>query len=63
MREHYGFTVIAAGCLLAGLMIVPIVNLVTPLFGVALMVHLHKGLERRALPGPAETNPRLSNRR
>ncbi|ACK81505.1 sulfate transporter family protein [Methylorubrum extorquens] len=63
MREHYGFTVIAAGCLLAGLMIVPIVNLVTPLFGVALMVHLHKGLERRALPGPAETNPRLPNRR
>ena len=63
MREHYGFTVIAAGCLLAGLMIVPIVNLITPLFGVALMVHLHKGLARRAaLAGPAEPAARLTNR-
>ncbi|MGX5775996.1 sulfate transporter family protein [Methylorubrum zatmanii] len=62
MREYYGFTVIAAGCLLAGLMIVPLVNLITPLFGVALMVHLHKGLERRALPGGAGTEARLPNR-
>jgi CysZ protein len=44
-------------------MIVPIVNLVTPLFGVALMVHLHKGLERRALPSATGSDARLPNRR
>ncbi|MCX4195960.1 hypothetical protein OMR07_10480, partial [Methylobacterium organophilum] len=40
---------LGAGCLLAGLMIVPILNLLTPLFGIALMVHLHKRLSRRLL--------------
>ncbi|GJE26680.1 sulfate transporter family protein [Methylobacterium organophilum] len=53
MREQFGITVMLAGCLLAGLMVVPIVNLATPLFGVALMVHLHKGLSRKALPAGA----------
>jgi CysZ protein len=54
MRRHYGATTIAAGCLLAGLMVVPVVNLLTPLFGIALMVHVHKRLSRRsALPAPA----------
>ena len=48
-REHRG-TVLAAGALMAGLVLVPVVNLLTPLFGVALMVHLHKRLSRRALP-------------
>lgn len=63
MREHNGFTVIAAGCLLAALMVVPLVNLATPLFGVALMVHLHKGLSRRtALAGP-DAVARLPDRR
>src|SRR3954454_7824821 len=49
MRRHYRGTVLAAGCVLSALMLVPIVNLVTPLFGIALMVHVHKGLTRRAL--------------
>lgn len=63
MREHFGFSVILAGCLLAGMMVIPVVNLVTPLFGVALMVHLHKGLERKAaLSGPAGPNARLPQR-
>jgi CysZ protein len=47
-REHRG-TVLMAGALLAGLVLVPVLNLLTPLFGVALMVHLHKRLSRRAL--------------
>lgn len=47
--EHRG-TVLAAGAMLSGLMLVPVLNLLTPLFGVALMVHLHKGLSGRALP-------------
>ena len=55
MRRHHGLAVAAAGAMLAGLMVVPIVNLATPLFGVALMVHLHKGLSRKALlTGPPE---------
>jgi CysZ protein len=29
--------------------LVPVLNLLTPLFGVALMVHVHKGLAHRAL--------------
>ena len=32
-----------AGAMLAALVLVPVVNLLTPLFGVALMVHVHKG--------------------
>ena len=59
MREHFGFTVMLAGCLLAGMMVVPVLNLVTPLFGVALMVHLHKGLERRLALNPPEPMARL----
>jgi CysZ protein len=50
MRTHHRGTVLAAGCVLAGLMLIPVVNLATPLFGIALMVHLHKRLARRALP-------------
>lgn len=53
MRREHGATTLAAGCLLAGMMVVPILNLVTPLFGIALMVHVHKRLARR-LPAPAE---------
>lgn len=57
MRRDYATTTLAAGCLLAGMMVVPVLNLVTPLFGIALMVHVHKRLARR-LPAPAPT-PRL----
>jgi CysZ protein len=46
--------------MLAALVLIPIVNLLTPLFGVALMVHVHKRLAARRLtdrrPG---TPPRL----
>jgi CysZ protein len=59
MRRHYRATVLAAGCALAALMLVPIVNLVTPLFGIALMVHVHKALTRRALvDGGSGRDPR-----
>ena len=44
-RAHRG-TVFAAGLLIALFVSIPIVNLATPLFGVALMVHLHKRLTR-----------------
>lgn len=46
--EHRG-TVLAAGAVLAGLVLVPVLNLITPIFGAAMMVHLHKGLMARRL--------------
>jgi CysZ protein len=53
MRRHYSGTTLTAGILLAGLMVVPVLNLLTPLFGIALMVHVHQGLSRRTpVAGP-----------
>jgi len=49
MRRAYRGTVFAAGLFIAAFVSIPIVNLATPLFGMALMVHLHKRLSR-ALP-------------
>ncbi|WP_298965100.1 sulfate transporter family protein [uncultured Methylobacterium sp.] len=54
MRRHHSGTVMLAGALLAGLMVVPILNLLTPLFGIALMVHVHKGLSRDRLLMPPQ---------
>ena len=54
--EHRG-TVLAAGAVLAGLVLVPVLNLITPIFGAAMMVHLHKRLTRGAakqVPPPRE---------
>ncbi len=60
MRVENRGTVLAAGALIAVLLIIPIVNLLTPLFGVALMVHVHKRLAARALTdGRAGGPPRL----
>jgi CysZ protein len=50
MRTEFRPTVLLAGAMMAGLVLVPVLNLLTPLFGVALMVHVHKGLSARALP-------------
>jgi CysZ protein len=48
MRQRYAGTVFAAGLFIAGFVLIPIVNLATPLFGTALMVHMHKRLSARA---------------
>ena len=48
MRRTFSLRTLSAGCLMAALLIVPVLNLLTPLFGIALMVHLHKRLA--ALP-------------
>ena len=45
-KAHRG-SVFAAGLLIALFVSVPILNLATPLFGMALMVHLHKRLSAR----------------
>jgi CysZ protein len=56
MRRVFAARTLGAGCMLAAMMVVPIVNLLTPLFGIALMVHLHKRLSRRALAARPRPN-------
>ena len=57
MRERNSSTVLLAGFLIACLVAIPILNLLTPLFGTALMVHVHKRLSARE-----ETRARLAQR-
>ncbi|MDB5510667.1 MAG: hypothetical protein JWR08_150 [Enterovirga sp.] len=42
LRREHRATVLGAGTIMAAMMLVPILNLLTPVFGIALMVHLHK---------------------
>lgn len=48
MRVENRLAVLGAGAIMALLLMVPIVNFLTPLFGIALMVHVHKRLQRRS---------------
>jgi len=45
-RAHKG-TIFLCGVVIAGLASVPILNLLTPLFATAFMVHIYKGIARR----------------
>ena len=47
MRKANQATVFTAGLLIAAFVSIPIVNLATPLFGMAMMVHMHKKLSGR----------------
>ncbi len=47
LRQRYPGTVFTAGLLIALFVSIPIVNLATPLFGMAFMVHMHKLLSKR----------------
>ena len=44
LRRQNASTVFTAGCLIAAFVSIPILNLATPLFGMAFMVHMHKRL-------------------
>jgi len=44
LRRAHGGTVFVAGLFIAAFVSIPIVNLATPLFGMAFMVHMHKRL-------------------
>lgn len=46
MRKHHALAVFAAGCIIAAFVSIPVVNLATPLFAMAFMVHMHKRLSR-----------------
>ena len=47
LRKRHAATVYVGGLLIAAFVSIPIVNLATPLFAMALMVHLHKRLGGR----------------
>ena len=44
MRRDNATTIFAAGLIIAAFVSIPVVNLATPLFGMAIMVHMHKRL-------------------
>lgn len=44
LRSKHAFTVFLAGLVIAGVLAIPLVNLLTPLFAAAMMVHLHKAI-------------------
>jgi uncharacterized protein involved in cysteine biosynthesis len=44
LRRRHRATVFTAGLFIAAFVSIPILNLATPLFGIALMVHMHKRL-------------------
>lgn len=47
LRARNGMKIFGAGLLIAAFMSVPILNILTPMFGAALMVHLHKAIAAR----------------
>lgn len=49
MRRRNGLTVFGAGLVIAAFLAVPLLNLLTPLFAAAMMVHLHKLVAAREL--------------
>lgn len=49
MRRDHSMTVNLCGLVLAGFLMVPLLNLFTPLFATAMMVHVHKALHHRDL--------------
>jgi CysZ protein len=63
LRRINQTTVFIGGCFIAGFVSIPILNLATPLFGTALMVHIYKrlaGANREALAAPLRTPIRTS---
>jgi len=55
MRKDNAATIFTAGLIIAAFVSIPIVNLATPLFGMAFMVHMHKKLSG---PRPELIEPR-----
>lgn len=50
LRRRHAGTVFMAGLVIAAFLAVPLLNLLTPLFAAAMMVHLHKALSARSAP-------------
>lgn len=50
LRSKHATTVFLAGLIIAAFMAIPILNLLTPLFAAAMMVHLHKAVAQSEPP-------------
>jgi CysZ protein len=50
LRSKHSTTVFLAGLIVAAFMAIPVLNLLTPLFAAAMMVHLHKAVTRSEPP-------------
>jgi CysZ protein len=50
LRSKYSLTIFMAGLVIAVFLAIPVVNLMTPIFGAAMMVHLHKAIAARGVP-------------
>ncbi|RWE49080.1 sulfate transporter family protein [Mesorhizobium sp.] len=53
LRRRYAGTVSLSGLVIAAFLAVPLLNLLTPLFAAAMMVHLHKAVSAREAARPA----------
>jgi CysZ protein len=63
LRRRHAGTVFLAGFVIAGFLAVPLLNLLTPLFAAAMMVHLHKMISAREDAGAARASSRRSEAR
>lgn len=55
LRRRHAGTVFVAGLLIAGMLSIPVVNLLTPLFAAAMMVHLYKAISLRERTEPTHS--------
>ncbi|MEI9414840.1 sulfate transporter family protein [Mesorhizobium sp. Cs1321R2N1] len=62
LRRRYAGTVFLSGLVIAAFLAVPLLNLLTPLFAAAMMVHLHKAVSARE-SGPSRTRLSLQRKR
>ncbi len=54
LRRRHRLTLFAAGLIIALFVVTPVLNLLTPLFGIALMARLHKRLAPPLIPAPQQ---------
>jgi len=52
LRRTNALRVFLAGLIIAGVVVVPILNLITPVFATAFMVRMHKIISREVAPSP-----------
>ncbi len=53
LRKKFSFEIFLAGLAIAVVLSIPVVNLLTPLFAGALMVHVYKGVAAKAVISPS----------
>ena len=53
LRRRHGARIFMAGLVIAGFMAIPLLNILTPLFATAFMVHVHKRIAARDAGDPA----------